>query len=262
VHRSLAFSAALASAALLGGEAAAAPPWVDRTLTLPSGDWAFDVSLGIGHVPAPTDNTGAGVNLEMAVGITDRIELGVRTGLRVGDEPNRGIEADGYGRLFDRQYFDGRDGIVANPEVRITGAIVRTSIVELGVEGRLIVPIEGGSNAGLEPGLPIRFHLGDAVRLDTGVWVPIVVGNPSALGISLPLDVWIQVARRVWLGPMTGLGVYNVSGQASNTYVSLGFGLGYQISRIVDFKTMFLFPALNDDSRLFGLGAGVQIRIE
>ena len=40
-------------------------------------------------------------------------------------------------------------------------------------------------------------------------------------------------------------------------YVSLGFGLGYQITHYLDFKTMFLFPELNQDSRIFGLGAGV-----
>jgi hypothetical protein len=42
----------------------------------------------------------------------------------------------------------------------------------------------------------------------------------------------------------------------------MGFGLGYSITHYLDFKTMFLFPAINEDSRFYGVGAGVQIRIE
>src|SRR5580698_3589613 len=84
----------------------AAPPWIDRPDTLPGGDWSFDFGLGIGHVPPPPpgeSDTAVGANFDMAVGLTDRIELGLRMGLRVGDDWDRGIHADQYGRLFDRQ---------------------------------------------------------------------------------------------------------------------------------------------------------------
>ncbi len=46
------------------------------------------------------------------------------------------------------------------------------------------------------------------------------------------------------------------------TNFSLGFGLGYSITHYLDFKTMFLFPTINNDSRIFGTGAGIEIRIE
>src|SRR5262249_54203362 len=134
----------LVAACLLAveGEALAAPPWVDRHLTLPGGDWAFDFGAGIAHVARPVapDVTGVGVNIEMAVGLTNRVELGVRTGLRLGDADSRGVEADNYGRLFDRQYFDGADGVLANPELRVRGALVREEVFELALEGRLVAP--------------------------------------------------------------------------------------------------------------------------
>lgn len=91
------------------------------------------------------------MNLEMAVGLTDRLELGVRTGLRFGNVVDRAVHPDEYGRLFDREYVDGALGTVANPEVRVRGALLRGPVVELGLEGRLFVPVEGNrprSNSG------------------------------------------------------------------------------------------------------------------
>jgi hypothetical protein len=260
---SLALAAALAAALVsLAAPAEAAPPWVERHLTMPSGTWAFDFGLGVGHVPAQEDNTAVGVNLEMAVAI-DRVELGLRTGLRPGDGFARGIEADNYGRLFDRQYFDGGADVLANPEFRVRVAILRGPVADLAVEGRIIIPVDPGV-AGLEPGLPLAFHLGNHVRLDTGVWLPIVTGQDSYVGISVPLDVWFQITHRLWLGPMTGIYAGHLGGPPprSNAVFSFGFGLGYQITHFLDFKTMLLMPDISDDSRFFGVGAGVQIRIE
>lgn len=255
---------AASALALVASDALAAPPWVDRRDTLLGGEWAFDMGLGIGHVPEP-DRASAGINLEMAVGLTERVELGVRTGLRFGDEGDRSIEPDNYGRLFDRQYFDGGASTLANPEFRVRGALLRGDVAELALEGRFIVPVDPNTGAGLEFGIPLALHLGDRVRLDTGAWFPIVTGNPAYLGISIPLDVWIQITPRLWLGPMTGLQWYDVThnpAPLNEPLVSMGFGLGYSITHYLDFKTMFLFPELNQDSRVYGIGAGVQIRIE
>jgi hypothetical protein len=253
--------AVVAAASLLAAPASAAPPWVDRAITLPPGDWAFDMGVGVAHAPVPGDESGVGMNLEAAVGITSRIELGVRTGLRFGDDFERGLHPDQYGRLFDREYVGGADDAVANPEVRIRGALVRAPVVELGLEGRLFVPVEG-NQAAVEFGMPLAFHLGDSVRIDTGVWVPVLFDYATPFGLIVPFDLWIQVTPRFWLGPMTGVDLVRVANDTTVTDVSMGFGLGYQIARFADFKTMFLFPALNQDSRYFGVGAGVQLRIE
>lgn len=253
---------ALASVLLLSaGASQGAPPWVERPITLPAGDWAFDAGLGIAHASAPDDSS-AGMNLEAAVGLTDRLELGVRTGLRFGDAGDRALHPDEYGRLFDREYVDGAADVVANPELRLRGALVRGPLLELGLEGRLFVPIEGNSQAAVEFGMPLALHLGDQVRLDTGIWVPILFAYTTPFGVFVPVDLWFQVTPRLWLGPMAGIDVVPVGDDATITEVSMGFGLGYQITRYLDFKTMFLFPELNQDSSVFGLGAGVQVRVE
>lgn len=250
-------TSAVAASLALARPALAAPPWVDRPITLPQGEWAFDVGMGVAHDP---DDSSVGINGEVAYGITSRIELGIRTGLRLSDADGRPLEPDNYGRLFDRQYFDGDGSVLANPELRIRGALLRGQ-VELGLEGRLIIPLET-NYAGLEPGMPLAVHIGESVRLDTGVWMPIIVGANAPVGLSFPVDLWIQVSPRLWLGPMTGVFVSRVGDPGSQASVSMGFGLGYQITRTLDFKSMFLFPDINVEARDFGLGAGVQIRIE
>jgi hypothetical protein len=261
----LACSAALA---LMARDAHAAPPWVDRHLTLPGGNWAFDFGLGVAHespglVP---DVTGVGINAEMAVGLTSRVELGVRSGLRLGDGRERATEPDLYGRLFDRQYFDGDGEVVANPEVRVRGALVRESVFELALEGRLIVPVEG-NNAGALFGVPMMFHIGNRVRLDTGAYLPVIIGNDrirTRVDLLLPLDIWIQASPRLWLGPLTGVVFSDLGQPPSRADLSLGFGLGYQITHYLDFKAMLLFPRVTnqDPGPAFGVGAGVEIRIE
>ena len=240
----------------------AAGPWVDRSITLPRHDWAFDFGLGIGHLDAPNSPTGAGLNLEGAVGVTRRLEIGLRTGFRFGND-GRATKADEYGRLFDRQTFGTNHSNVANPEFRIRGAVVESAVVELALEGRATLPFEDNARFGMMFGLPLAFHLGNTVRLDTGVYVPVVLYDPTLFAISVPLDVWIQATARLWLGPMTGIRAYH-QGQFENTDWSLGFGLGYSITRALDLKAMLLMPGINhpEGARNFGVGVGIQVRIE
>jgi hypothetical protein len=256
--RVLSLAAGIA-ATTLARDAAAAPPWVDRGLTLPSGDWAFDIGAGslIG-VPA-----NAGMNLEMGVGLTSRIELGVRTGLRFGNAPVRGDHPDDYARLFDMQTFDDGNEPVANPEVRLRGELVRGEVGELALEGRVVAPFEPRTDVGLMFGVPIALHLGNRVRLDTGAYVATVVGphGDPYFQLSIPLDVWIQITQRFWLGPESDF-VLDSNGNAGAT---IGLGLGYQITHAIDFKAQALTPLIDTprlDFPYVGVGVGLQFRIE
>jgi hypothetical protein len=240
--------------------AEAAPPWVDRHIVNPKGDWAFDFGLGIGHLGAP-DRTAPGFNVEGAVGVTDGLELGLRTGLRPGDFDSRVAFGDYYGRLFDRQTYDIGTEVLANPEFRIRGALVRAHVVELALEGRVILPIDPNTRAGIVMGMPVWFHIGNRVRLDTGLFVPVIFTNNTQSWFSVPIDVWIQCTPQVWIGPETGF-VYN--NRSNTTDVPIGFGFGYQFTHALDLKAQVLFPSVNHDNgaRDFGLGAGIQVRID
>jgi hypothetical protein len=252
---SLAVGVGVGMAAMgLARDAAAAPPWIDRGLTLPRGDWAFDIALG-SYLPNPGN---AGMNLEMGVGLTSRIELGVRTGLRFGDAIARGGHPDAVARLFDMQTFDGGNEAIANPEVRLRGELVRGEVGELALEGRVVAPIEPGTNVGLMFGVPIALHLGDRVRLDTGAYLATTVGRNDPVFLSIPLDVWFQITQQFWLGPVSDFGV-DTNGNGS---VAIGFGLGYQITHAIDFKAWAISPIPDADFRRLGVAAGLQFRIE
>ena len=239
----------------------AAPAWVERGTNLPKSVWAFDPGLGSAFADPPAGDSlfGAGLNLELAVGVLTDLELGFRTGLRLGND-GRALRADGYGRLFDRQTFGTNNDSVANPELRARGRLVNGSIAELALEGRAYLPIEDYSRFGIMVGLPLLLHLG-RVRLDTGLYIPIIFRERTEVDVSVPVDLWIQASQRFWIGPMSGVRIYNPD---SRTDVSLGLGLGYQFTHAIDLKVMWLFPGINHSqgARSFGVGVGLQLRIE
>jgi hypothetical protein len=239
------------------GSASAAPPFVDRSITLPRHDLAFNFGLGIAH--AGNNSLGPGINLEGAGAFTSSLELGFRTGLRFGDVGRVG-RADRYGRPFDTEtYGEGADVVLSNPEARLRWAVVQGDVVEVALEGRAYSPFTDGF--GLMFGVPMAFHLGRIVRFDTGVFVPILFHNPTEALVSLPFHLWIQATDKLWLGPLTGVRFYSNAG--GHVDVPLGFGLGYQVSRAVDFKTWLLFQDVaNGAAREWGFGAGVELRIE
>jgi hypothetical protein len=257
---------AFAAVTSLAPRALAAEPWVDRPISLPGGDFAFDVGIGVGHddtVPPDRSETNAGFNLEAAWGIISRVQLDVRTGVRFGDAVERNIQPDRYGRLFDRQTFDEGAAVFANPEIGVLGVPLRTSIVELGLEGRVVLPFADGTDAGVLFGVPITFHLGGIVRIDTGAYLPVIFWPHNAeVDLSVPIDVWIQATSRFWVGPQTGLFFGRLGQREGYTHVSLGVGLGYAITHAIDLKGSLLFPGIVNDGNVFGFGFGAQFRIE
>lgn len=259
----LALTLALAVTVIAGaGRAQAAPAWVFRGLNLPRGGVALDLGLGLGHDPIDADRsvTGTGLNLEIAFGVTHEIEVGLRTGIRIGNDGET-TAADIYGRPFDTETYGFAHDSVANPELRLRWAVARGSLVQLGLETRVYLPIENGSHVGVMFALPLRLRLG-AVRLDTGVYVPIIFDSPTTTRVSFPLHIWLQASRTLWLGPLLGVRIVNDGG--SHTEYPLGFGLGVALTGGVDLRTWILFPDISGDAaaRRFGAGVALEIRFD
>jgi len=248
--------AVFAVLALVAPNATAAAPWVDRTITLPRHDWAFNFGLGIAHVPG---SLGPGFNVEGAAGVTSALQLGLRTGMRFG-VPAREGGADAYARPFDTETYGTGDEVVANPEFYVRGALISGTVLELGLEGRAEAPFSRGP--GLMFGVPLAFHFGRAARLDTGVYVPILFYKPTRSLVSFPFHLWFQTSDRLWLGPLIGVRVESTA--PSRTEVPLGFGIGYSVTRSLDFKGWLLFQdvANGGDPPPWGFGAGIEVRVE
>jgi hypothetical protein len=246
------------TAIALAPRAEAAPSWIFRSITLPRGEVALDMGLGVGH--GPPDATGLGMNLEIAGGVTHDLELGFRTGFRF-DIDAEVTQADRYGRPFDTETYGTGHDHVANPELRMRWAVARGTNAQLGLEVRAYLPFESGTRFGLMFGLPIALRAG-AVRIDTGLYVPVIFTDPTTTIVSVPVHVWIQVTSSVWLGPLFGLRVISQNG-STNEY-PLGFGLGTMLRHNIDLRTWFLFEHINGDAaaRTFGAGLALQIRFE
>ncbi|HEY6475981.1 MAG TPA: hypothetical protein VI456_05320 [Polyangia bacterium] len=241
------------------GVARADAPWVYRSIVLPRGEVAVDLGLGLGQAPDPNGGsfTGLGMNLELSGGITHELEIGVRTGFRF-DRDGQITQADSYGRPFDTETYGTNGDTVANPEIHLRWAVARGSAAELGLEWRAYLPVEAGSSFGMMFAMPIALRAG-SLRLDTGLYVPIIFGNPTQTVVSVPLHLWIQATRTLWLGPLFGVRVY--SGGGGNQY-PLGFGLGTALTHLVDLRTWILFPDIskNEAARTFGAGVALQLR--
>ena len=89
---------------------------------------------------------------------------------------------------------------MSNPEARIRGAVVQGDVAEIALEGRAYTPFTDGF--GVMFGVPMAFHLGQSVRFDTGVYVPILFHDPTEAFVSLPFHLWIQATNELWLGPL------------------------------------------------------------
>jgi hypothetical protein len=255
---SAAFVSLLAATFLSTSDASAAAPWNYRGLTLPRHDIAVDFGMGYGHEQVGPD--GLGMNLEIRAGVAHDFELGFRMGFRL-DDGGQITQADRYGRPFDTETFGTEHDRVANPEIRLRWSMARSYAAELGLQLSFYLPIEAGSRFGFMFGLPIALRAGP-IRFDTGLYVPIIFYDQTQTIVSIPLHIWIQPTRDFWLGPILGMTVVNRNG--SDTQYPLGFGMGWQLNRIVDLRTWFLFPDISRDAaaRWWGIGVALEVRFE
>lgn len=230
-------------------------------MTLHRHVFAGDVGLGLGHRHAGGfDATGLGMNLEGAFGVTDDLELGLRTGLRFGGD-GKVTGADYYARtLWTETYGTGADTF-ANPELRVRWVAYRGGIAEVGLDGRIFVPFESHTRFGMMLGVPLAFHVSDLMRIDTGIYVPLIFYDRVVNGVSIPAYFWFQAADKLSVGPMAQLRVLDY-GRGHDAHLLLGVGLSYEVASAVDLKAMFLLPAVDDGfARSLGAGFGAQFRI-
>lgn len=239
----------------------AAGSWQWRGVVRPAGEVGVDLGLGLGRQPTGPNSSvsGFGMNLEISGGVGRHIEIGLRTGIRL-DDDGRYVQGDRYGRAFDTETYGVGYETFANPELRLRGALISGGAVDLGIEGRAYLPFENGTKFGFMFGAPLILRLA-ILRIDTGVFVPILLYEPKVTVISIPVAVWFQVSSTLWLGPMLGLRVYKSGGPSSEQY-PFGFGLGTMLSPMADLRAWVWFPDISDSqtSRTFGGGLAVELR--
>jgi hypothetical protein len=240
---------------------AQAEVFVHRDLTLPEGVWALDLGLGIGHIdePAPIpDVTGLGLNLELKVALSRALQLGVRTGVRF-DNDGKATQADRYGRTFETETYGTGSETIANPEIALRYTLIDSPVTDLALEGRVYIPIESGTKVGVMIAVPLAFHLSPVARFDTGVYVPILLYDPTVTVVSFPFHLWLQATDQLALGVLTGVAIHNPGG---STTVPLGVGLNFGATHTTDVRAWFLYPNVKGDGArdVYGGGLGLEMR--
>jgi hypothetical protein len=233
---------------------ASAHSFAQRSLTLPSSAFELGLGLGLGH-RSVADRTGLGINFEIGYGLSSTLELRFRTGLRLG-ESARVVNADYFGRPVETETYNLGNDSVANPQLGLRFLLARGRSVELALDAHAILPLDG--YFGLLVGLPIALSLGERLRLDTGIFLPVVFAEPETrVDISVPFHLWIKVNPGLFLGPMTGVYFYDGGGRS----VPFGFGVGSSLSYDAEVRFWLLFPDIREDrgARNFGLGVGLYV---
>lgn len=218
----------------LEGEGTGLPlPYAQRPLTLTEGTIRGDADFVIARV------------------LTTRGTMA--TGFRVvSDTAAALVVGGGYGILDDLEVGAtvlplqlAPDFEYGDPSIYGVFRFLRGS-VDLGASLSLTFPVQG--DFVMAPGVPVLFHLGESMRLDTGLFVPIVFDSPDTYAVlSIPVRFSVNVIPELFLGASTGLEM--VEFDPDFTTIPLGFHAGYTIAQgdtggpLLDLMAGFRFPA-------------------
>jgi hypothetical protein len=248
----------------------------DMTLA-PRFDTTFDHIEGFGGAA-----NGASLELGAQFGLLGDIELEATViSLYVGEIAVSPITiVDDPGSIGVGGFQSGADWGVSR-----FGGTVRffaNDVAEIG--GRFRFSVDNNAYIGLEFGLPVRIHLGDVARLDTGLFMhpvfPTSGGDPlfglrdiddNALRPSpgIPLELVVNPIEQLWLNISTGFAVTDVT-EDQSIYLPLEMGIGGTIASgkraLVDIGANFAFPILftpgSDDkatTNIWQVGLGAKV---
>ncbi|MEO8902725.1 MAG: hypothetical protein ABI488_11905 [Polyangiaceae bacterium] len=205
---------------------------------------------------------GFGLNLEEAVGLGQNLELGVRFAARP-DRTGQGTRADEFARGFELNSFGTGLSVTANPELRLAWRALRwpeVPLVELGIEGRVVLPIEPDPNTTVVLGMVTRLHLHRALRVDASFWLAVTSEKfyeerLATVAGAAPLAVWFDPGRVGYLGL-----IQNLRHDFATRYTTgvtrwqLGAGIGSRFGVFDLLFAMFLPDTLGDGTHRVAAG--------
>jgi hypothetical protein len=181
------------------------------------------------------------MGLGLAVGATDQIEFG---GLLL---PLR-LQPD---TEFDDLELYGRFAVVDGD-------------FELGVQVTGQLPTE--TEFGLGVGLPMLAHATESLRIDTGVELEVLFFDPTVANLDVPLALTWEVGGHGFLGPRTGVYVWDFDAVMIPAGIHAGVVLA---DGHLDLAAWFMWPALLHDDRedalevsTFEFGFGINGRAD
>ncbi len=251
VQKSLVIAVALILLGSTSAQAASSPN--SPSINLPNEVAELGLGIGFGH-RSPIEYNGIGLNLELGYGLSSTLELRLRTGIRFG-RAGIAAQADRYARPFETETYRTGSDTLANPEVGLRFNLTRASKAEIGVDARVQLPLDGP--LGVLVGLPIALRLTPRLQIDTGVFIPIELGDETRTHVSLPLHLWVKLAGGTFVGPVTGV----VFGDEGGRSIPFGVGGGTALAYDADVHFWLLFDDVShgNASDRFGGGAGLYV---
>jgi len=262
---SCAAALALVASAAHAEDDEGAGKWVDRPMVLAPYHASFAVGVSRAELPTADGAAwGTGSNFEAVLGLPNLLELGVRTGVRANDVA-RAAGADRWARTFDHESSNLGGDELATPEIRLRGSLADFhGVVAVGVESRFIVARAEGTHFTVAPGIPLRIHLGEATRIDTGVFVPFRSTADAIVTVSLPVEVYFQLGD-FFFGPATGVRYHRIDGTPKTNRVDVpaGLALGWTLFRRLDLGAQLYSYRINDEEwkHTLGFGFGAQVTV-
>jgi hypothetical protein len=178
--------------------------------------------------------------------------------------------------------------LYGNPLLGATYRFVNVDPVEVGASLTFSIPVADDRFFGLSPGIPVRVHLGDVGRLDTGIYfsalipvsdelndgdvigawggvsalpLPVVLGKPG-----LPIEFTFNPVEFFFLGFRSGFGIADLEHPKETFYVPLGFNIGGTVPLderpLVDIGWFFDFPVLFLPALEAPEIAGIQLDVD
>lgn len=268
MRKALAFFLLVAPTGLaLASDARAEGPFVNVPLTLPPLHFGGEAAIGFGtyQLPAQSTKVGWGSNFDAAIGLPFIGELGARVGYRFGSD-GVAAYANHYARLFDPIMNEPGMNNFDNVEMHLRGSIVSVEVFELGLETRIVIPTDSTSVVALTPGIPMRIHIPDFMRIDTGLWLSVPAeSNGFYYVLDVPAQAYFQFGDgHVFVGPQSGVRFTNPAGAGSYVEIPLGVGGGYTFGGVLDIKAQLRTEHVNSSPSAwgaFGGGLGLGIRV-
>ncbi|QQR88566.1 MAG: hypothetical protein IPJ88_09870 [Myxococcales bacterium] len=249
-----AFSIALLFAALSAPSTAKAYPrrFVERPLVLPTATLRLDATFPLVSVDVPNDdriNTFS-MLLGLGVGVTPKLELGA---------------------VLLPQQLAG-DFEYRNPSFYGLYKLLDTRIVDIAFRGDLYLPFDNAReyvNGAVMPfspwfgdaavGIPIRLHIADVARLDTGAHLGLVFTDPWGSRFTFPLQLSLQATEDFFIGPQTGIQVVDGDRVDIPFGIFAGTTFGPANRPILDLLGKFYLPDVDVGFDVFVLSVGLNI---
>lgn len=169
-----------------------------RFVLVPELNFSLTDVVGVGG-----SEIGVGINLGATFGVTDDLDVFAHV------LPLTLAPSAGYGRMDLGGTFRFMKG---NTEV--------------GARLMLILPTASGSDFGMSVGVPILFHFGDKLRLDSGVFGNFTFASDLAFALNIPLELAIQLIPMLAAKIHTGYTLpLAPSGATDFMTIPLGFGV-------------------------------------